>query len=87
LSEPPPAVAASGHFRPFAGDDDMTQHTETDALVGNPDEIIRRLKGYQAAGVQHLLLMDVGASRESLRIFGREILPKFAKGMMEGQDQ
>jgi len=27
--------------------------------------------------VEHLLLMDVGASRESLRIFGREILPEF----------
>jgi alkanesulfonate monooxygenase SsuD/methylene tetrahydromethanopterin reductase-like flavin-dependent oxidoreductase (luciferase family) len=66
-----------GHFRPFAGDDDMKQHTETDTLIGTPDEIISRLKDYQAAGVQHLLLIDVGGSRESLRIFGREIMPHF----------
>jgi alkanesulfonate monooxygenase SsuD/methylene tetrahydromethanopterin reductase-like flavin-dependent oxidoreductase (luciferase family) len=79
LSEPPPGVAASGHFRPFASDDDMKQHTETDALIGTPEEIVRRLKDYEAAGVQHLLLMDVGGSRESLRIFGREILPEFRR--------
>jgi alkanesulfonate monooxygenase SsuD/methylene tetrahydromethanopterin reductase-like flavin-dependent oxidoreductase (luciferase family) len=77
LSDPPPGVTAGGHFRAFAGDDDMKQHTETDTLIGTPDEIISRLKDYQAAGVQHLLLIDVGASRESLRIFGREILPLF----------
>jgi alkanesulfonate monooxygenase SsuD/methylene tetrahydromethanopterin reductase-like flavin-dependent oxidoreductase (luciferase family) len=77
LSEPPPGVAGSGHFRPFANEDDMKQHTETDALLGTPDEIVRRLKDYEAAGVQHLLLIDVGGSRESLRIFGREILPEF----------
>jgi len=77
LSEPPPGVAASGHFRPFAGEEDMKQHTETDALIGTPEEIVRRLRIYEAAGVEHLLLMDVGASRESLRIFGREILPEF----------
>jgi alkanesulfonate monooxygenase SsuD/methylene tetrahydromethanopterin reductase-like flavin-dependent oxidoreductase (luciferase family) len=77
LSEPPPGVAASGHFRPFANADDMRTHTETDALIGTPDEIISRLKAYEAAGVQHLLLIDVGGSRESLRIFGREILPQF----------
>jgi alkanesulfonate monooxygenase SsuD/methylene tetrahydromethanopterin reductase-like flavin-dependent oxidoreductase (luciferase family) len=77
LSDPPPGVAASGHFRPFAGDDDMKKHTETDALIGTPEEIVRRLKDYEAAGVQHLLLMDVDGSRDSLRIFGREILPEF----------
>ena len=77
LSDPPPGVAAGGHFRPFAGDDDMKQHTETDTLIGTPEEIISRLKDYEAAGVQHLLLIDVGGSRESLRIFGREILPHF----------
>jgi alkanesulfonate monooxygenase SsuD/methylene tetrahydromethanopterin reductase-like flavin-dependent oxidoreductase (luciferase family) len=77
LSEPPPGVTAGGHFRPFAGDEDMKQHTETDTLIGTPEEIIGRLKDYEAAGVQHLLLIDVGASRESLRIFGREIMPHF----------
>jgi alkanesulfonate monooxygenase SsuD/methylene tetrahydromethanopterin reductase-like flavin-dependent oxidoreductase (luciferase family) len=77
LSEAPPGVAASSHLRPFAGEDDMKRHTETDALIGTPEEIVRRLKVYEAAGVQHLLLMDVGGSRESLRIFGREILPEF----------
>ena len=79
LSDPPPGVAASGHFRPFAGDDDMKRHTETDALIGTPDEIVRRLKDYEAAGVQHMLLIDVGGSRKSLRIFGREILPEFQR--------
>ena len=70
LSDPPAGVTAGGHFRPFAGDDDMKQHTETDTLIGSPEEIISRLKDYEAAGVQHLLLIDVGGSRESLRIFG-----------------
>jgi alkanesulfonate monooxygenase SsuD/methylene tetrahydromethanopterin reductase-like flavin-dependent oxidoreductase (luciferase family) len=77
LSDPPPGVAASGHFRPFADDDDMKKHTRTDALISTPEEIVRRLKDYEAAGVQHLLLMDVDGSRDSLRIFGREILPEF----------
>jgi alkanesulfonate monooxygenase SsuD/methylene tetrahydromethanopterin reductase-like flavin-dependent oxidoreductase (luciferase family) len=70
-------VAVSGHFRPFADADDMKRHTETDALIGTPEEIVRRLKDYEAAGVRHVLLIDVGASREALRIFGREILPEF----------
>jgi alkanesulfonate monooxygenase SsuD/methylene tetrahydromethanopterin reductase-like flavin-dependent oxidoreductase (luciferase family) len=77
LSDPPPGVTASSHARAFAGEDDMKQHTETDTLIGTQDEIIRQLKEYEAAGVQHLLLIDVGGSRESLRIFGREILPLF----------
>jgi alkanesulfonate monooxygenase SsuD/methylene tetrahydromethanopterin reductase-like flavin-dependent oxidoreductase (luciferase family) len=77
LSDPPPGVAAGSHFRPFSGPEEMKQHTETDTLIGTPEEIFLRLQDYQAAGVEYLLLIDVGASRESLRIFGREILPHF----------
>ena len=39
--------------------------------------IIARLKVYEATGIRHMLLMDVGGSREALRIFGKEVLPEF----------
>jgi alkanesulfonate monooxygenase SsuD/methylene tetrahydromethanopterin reductase-like flavin-dependent oxidoreductase (luciferase family) len=55
----------------------MRSKTETDALIGTPEEIIARLRVYEAAGIRNMLLMDVGGSREALRIFGKEVLPEF----------
>ena len=55
----------------------MRAKTETDALIGTPSEMIARLKVYEAAGIRHMLLMDVSGSREALRIFGREVRPEF----------
>lgn len=78
LSLPPSGAAIPGsHFQGHGDEADMRRKTETDALIGTPDEIITRLKVYEAAGIRHMLLMDVGGSREALRIFGKEVLPEF----------
>ena len=56
----------------------MHKATETDALLGTPEEIIGRLKRLQAGGVEYVLLIDVGGSLAALRTFAREIMPEFA---------
>ena len=77
LSAPPAGIQGGGHYQDRGNDDAMRAATETDALIGTPEEIIAKLNAFQAAGVEYMLLMDVGGSREALRIFGREILPLF----------
>lgn len=78
LSLPPSGSPIAGsHFQGHGDEADMRRKTETDALIGTPEEIIARLKVYEAAGIRHMLLMDVGGSIEALRIFGREVLPEF----------
>jgi alkanesulfonate monooxygenase SsuD/methylene tetrahydromethanopterin reductase-like flavin-dependent oxidoreductase (luciferase family) len=78
LSLPPSGQAVPGsHFQGHGGEADMRAKTETDALIGTPAEMIARLKVYEAAGIRHMLLMDVSGSREALRVFGREVLPEF----------
>ena len=77
LSLPPSGPVAGNHFQGHGDEADMRAKTETDALIGTPEEIIARLKVYEAAGIRHMLLMDVGGSREALRVFGREVLPLF----------
>jgi alkanesulfonate monooxygenase SsuD/methylene tetrahydromethanopterin reductase-like flavin-dependent oxidoreductase (luciferase family) len=52
--------------------------TEEGALIGPPDEIIERLHRLHGHGVDYVLLIDVTGSRDSLRIFQREIMPEFA---------
>ena len=52
--------------------------TERDALIGPPDEIIRRIKRLQEAGVEYIMVIDFAGSREHLRIFAREVMPAFA---------
>jgi alkanesulfonate monooxygenase SsuD/methylene tetrahydromethanopterin reductase-like flavin-dependent oxidoreductase (luciferase family) len=59
--------------------EEMDANTERDALIGRPDEIIRRIKRLQDGGVEYILLIDVGGSREHLRIFAREVMPAFAQ--------
>jgi alkanesulfonate monooxygenase SsuD/methylene tetrahydromethanopterin reductase-like flavin-dependent oxidoreductase (luciferase family) len=58
---------------------DTKAATEEAALIGTPDEIVRRLKALQAAGVENVLLLDVGGSRKALRAFAREVMPEFTK--------
>ncbi|HVC60767.1 MAG TPA: LLM class flavin-dependent oxidoreductase [Acetobacteraceae bacterium] len=77
LSVPPSGPAAGGFYQGHGDAADMRRQTETDALIGTPDEIVHRLKEYEAAGVRHMLLIDVGGSRDALRIFGREVMPEF----------
>ena len=56
---------------------DTKAATEKAALIGPPDEIIRRLKELEAIGVDYVLLLDVTGSRTALRTFAREVMPAF----------
>ena len=58
--------------------EEMRRATETDALIGPPEEIVGRLKRLQAGGVEYVMVIDVGGSLSALRIFAREIMPEFA---------
>jgi alkanesulfonate monooxygenase SsuD/methylene tetrahydromethanopterin reductase-like flavin-dependent oxidoreductase (luciferase family) len=58
--------------------EDMRLATETDALIGSPEEIVGRLKQLQAGGAEYVMVIDVGGSLSALRIFAREIMPEFA---------
>ena len=53
--------------------------TERDALIGRPEEIIRRIKRLQEAGVEYIMVIDFAGSREHLRTFAREVMPAFAE--------
>jgi alkanesulfonate monooxygenase SsuD/methylene tetrahydromethanopterin reductase-like flavin-dependent oxidoreductase (luciferase family) len=53
--------------------------TERDALIGPPDEIIRRIERLQEAGVEYIMVIDFAGSREHLRTFAREVMPAFAE--------
>ena len=55
--------------------EDMHRATETDALIGPPEEIVGRLKRLQAGGVEYVMVIDVGGSLSALRTFAREIMP------------
>ena len=57
---------------------EMRKATETDALIGPPDEIVARLKQLQAGGVEYVMVIDVGGSLQALRTFAREVMPEFA---------
>ncbi len=58
---------------------DTKAATEEAALIGPPDEIIRRLKAFEAVGVDHALLHDLSGSRQALRLFANEVMPEFAR--------
>jgi alkanesulfonate monooxygenase SsuD/methylene tetrahydromethanopterin reductase-like flavin-dependent oxidoreductase (luciferase family) len=57
---------------------EMDAVTERDALIGPPEEIIRRIKRLQEAGVEYIMVIDFAGSREHLRMFAREVMPAFA---------
>jgi alkanesulfonate monooxygenase SsuD/methylene tetrahydromethanopterin reductase-like flavin-dependent oxidoreductase (luciferase family) len=57
---------------------EMDEATERDALIGPPEEIVARLRRLEAGGVDYVMLIDVGGSREHLRRFAREVMPAFA---------
>jgi alkanesulfonate monooxygenase SsuD/methylene tetrahydromethanopterin reductase-like flavin-dependent oxidoreductase (luciferase family) len=58
--------------------DEIRDGTEIAALIGQPDEIIKRIEELQALGVEYIMLMDVALSRSALRTFAREVMPAFA---------
>ena len=51
--------------------------TERDALIGRPEEIIRRIKKLQEGGVEYIMVIDFAGSRDHLRMFAREVMPAF----------
>jgi alkanesulfonate monooxygenase SsuD/methylene tetrahydromethanopterin reductase-like flavin-dependent oxidoreductase (luciferase family) len=68
-----------GRPRRFLTREEMHKATESDALIGTPEEIVSRLKRLRAGGVEYVMVIDVGGSLDHLRIFAREVMPEFAK--------
>jgi alkanesulfonate monooxygenase SsuD/methylene tetrahydromethanopterin reductase-like flavin-dependent oxidoreductase (luciferase family) len=67
-----------GRPRKRLTDAERNELTERDALIGRPDEIIRRIKRLQEAGVEYIMVIDFAGSRDHLRTFAREVMPAFA---------
>ena len=51
--------------------------SENAALIGTPEEIIAQLRQLEAGGVDYVLLIDSGGSKDTLRIFADEVMPEF----------
>ena len=66
-----------GRPRRALGVEEMRKATETDALIGTPEEIVERIERLRAGGVEYVLLIDVGGSLSALRTFAREVIPEF----------
>lgn len=79
LARPRSAHQPLNFVKDYASLDEQRRATEVEALIGSTDEIIQRLKAYEAQGVEYVLLMDVSGSRDMLRTFAREIMPEFAE--------
>ena len=60
-------------------EEEMRRATESDALIGPPEEIVDRLERLHAGGVAYVLVIDVGGSLSALRTFAREVMPQFAE--------
>lgn len=71
--------AGLGRPRRALGIEEMHQATESDALIGPPEEIVERLQRLRAGGVEYVLLIDVGGSVSALRTFARKVMPEFAE--------
>ena len=57
---------------------DSATGNEAAALYGSPDDIARKLEALRKAGVHYVLGAMSGGSRETLRLFAKEIVPAFA---------
>jgi len=60
----------------MVSDADLMKATEEGVLLGDPDEIIGRLKKLEAGGVGYILLSS--RTRSALRTFAKEVMPAFA---------
>jgi len=67
-----------GHPRKRLSRAEMDELTERDALIGRPDEIVRRIKRLQEGGVEYIMVIDFAGSLDHLRLFAREVMPAFA---------
>jgi alkanesulfonate monooxygenase SsuD/methylene tetrahydromethanopterin reductase-like flavin-dependent oxidoreductase (luciferase family) len=59
---------------------DTREASEESALYGTPDEIAGKLEKLRRLGVEYVLLNGGGPALDSLRRFGRELMPAFAGG-------
>ena len=66
----------SGFLKEYSSSDEIRRDTEAEALIGDPEEIVARIREYQAVGVDYMLLMDVSGSPSALRTFGNEVMPQ-----------
>jgi alkanesulfonate monooxygenase SsuD/methylene tetrahydromethanopterin reductase-like flavin-dependent oxidoreductase (luciferase family) len=78
-----PAVArrpGQGHAAAYAAGGDMAN-----VIAGNPDTVARQVKQLRELGINHLLVRFLGEwpgetrgiSEQSMRLFAREVLPRF----------
>lgn len=58
--------------------DASTDTSEAAALIGGPQECIRRLEDLRAAGIERVLLNDNWGGAERLKLFAREVMSHFA---------
>jgi alkanesulfonate monooxygenase SsuD/methylene tetrahydromethanopterin reductase-like flavin-dependent oxidoreductase (luciferase family) len=67
-----------GRPRRALSEKEMHAATESDALIGQPEEIVARLRRLAAGGGEYVLVIDVGGSLAALRTFAHEVMPEFA---------
>ena len=56
---------------------DADLHKDDAALIGDSEEIVARLRRFEAGGIDCVLLIDPAGSTEALRRFAREVMPAF----------
>lgn len=57
--------------------DEIRENTERAGLIGDPAEIVGRLRELESRNVEYVLMMDVTLSIPALRTFAREVMPEF----------
>jgi alkanesulfonate monooxygenase SsuD/methylene tetrahydromethanopterin reductase-like flavin-dependent oxidoreductase (luciferase family) len=61
----------------FKSHDEIRIESEESALFGTPEQIIAKLETLRDGGVEYVLI-NFGGSRDNIRRFAREIMPRFA---------
>jgi alkanesulfonate monooxygenase SsuD/methylene tetrahydromethanopterin reductase-like flavin-dependent oxidoreductase (luciferase family) len=69
-------AATSKFLKAYSSAEEIRRDTEAEALIGDPDEIVARIKEYEAVGIDYMLLMDVSGSLSALKTFGEEVMPR-----------
>jgi alkanesulfonate monooxygenase SsuD/methylene tetrahydromethanopterin reductase-like flavin-dependent oxidoreductase (luciferase family) len=55
---------------------DIERATEDGAIIGDVGECVERLRALRDAGAEYVLLIEPGASPETLEVFAREVMPR-----------
>jgi len=56
---------------------DSSATVDAAALIGYPQEVVEKVSELRDVGVDYILLADITGSREALRIFADEVMPRF----------